>query len=128
MKKVRNYFAAGSRDVNEPRQWNRNTELCVDLKTLLRSDRIARMDESYPGVLTRDDVDHFLFIETLPQTACRRNPRLYDGRYISLTRWNDGSLRLYFKKMKVDEDFSVERFAIAVYNEICMALEGLVGR
>ena len=65
---------------------------------------------------------------TLPRTACRRNPRLFDGRYISLTRWNDGRLRLYFKKLNTDESFSVERFAIAVYNELCMALEGLVER
>lgn len=126
MKKLRNYVEAGSRESNEPRQWNRNTELCVDLKTILRSDRIARMDESYPGVLTRDDVDHFIFTETLPPTACRRNPRLFDGRYISLTRWNDGSLRLYFKKLNTDESFSVEKFALGVFNEISMALEGLV--
>ncbi len=28
--------------------------------------------------------------------------------------------------MKDGEDFSVERYALGVYNELCMALEGLV--
>ena len=48
--------------------WHRTTDLAVDLKTILRSDRT----------------------------------------------------------MKVDECFSVERYALGVYNELCMALGGLV--
>ena len=55
--------------------WQRNTALCVNLKTVLRG---------------------------------------------------DGSLRLNFKPMRVGSGFSVERYALGVYNEICMALGGLV--
>jgi hypothetical protein len=51
---------------------------------------------------------------------------LFSGRYITLTRREDGSLRANFRPLKTDKDFSVERFALAVYNELCMALGGLV--
>ena len=56
----------------------------------------------------------------------RRNPHVFSGRYITLTRREDGSLRANFRPLKIDKDFSVERFALGVYNELCMALGGLV--
>ena len=108
--------------------WHRNTELCVDLKTVLRTDFIAGFGKQYPGQLTRDKEDRFSFIETLPQAACRRNPRLFDGKYVTLTRWADGTLHLFFKKMKADADFTVDGYALAVCNEIRQALKGLVER
>ena len=58
----------------------------------------------------------------------KRTPRLYDGEFITLTRWNDGSIRLYFKKLKTDADFSVDGYALAVCNELRQALKGLVER
>ena len=105
--------------------WHRNTELCVDLKTVLRTDFIAGFGKQYPGQLTRDKEDRFSFIETLPPAACRRNPRLFDGKYVTLTRWADGTLHLFFKKMKADADFTVDGYALAVCNEIRQALKGL---
>ena len=106
--------------------WHRSTELCVDLKTIMRIDFITRLEKHYQGQLTRDSEDHFTFIETIPQTAYRRNPRLFEGEHITLTRWNDGSIRLFFKKLKTDAGFNVDGYALAVCNEIRLALKGLV--
>ena len=39
---------------------------------------------------------------------------------------DDGSLRPNFKPMRVGKDFSVERYATGVANELLWALEGLV--
>ena len=115
--------------------WNNNTHLCVNLKTQLRSDRYAKTGQSYQGVLRRDVFceefcyeDHFTFTETLPQPAQKRNPRVYDGDYITVTRRSDGSYHPNFKPMKVDKDFSVARYASNVANELLWALEGLVGK
>ena len=44
----------------------------------------------------------------------------------STTRCSDGSLRQNFRPVKKDEGINLERFALGVYNEICMALGGLV--
>ena len=113
--------------------WNNNTHLAVDLKTQLRSDRIAKVGKSYTGVLRRDTEyeefrcdDRFVFTETVPPTAGKRNPHLFNGQYISVTRRDDGSIRLNFKELKMGADFTLERYALGVYNELCLALGGLI--
>ena len=145
MKKVLNRnFEAGSKRMKEPRLvgsiisemlqgWNNNTHLAVDLKTQLRSDRIAKVGKSYTGVLRRDTEyeefrcdDRFVFTETVPPTAGKRNPHLFNGQYISVTRRDDGSIRLNFKELKMGADFTLERYALGVYNELCLALGGLI--
>ena len=110
----------------------KNTILGCDLKTILSCDRIMKVEKSYQGILRRDvNIDefhydeHYTFIETLPRTM-KRNPRVFAGRYITITRRDDGTLRLNFRPLKTGTGFSVERYALGVYNEICMALEGLV--
>lgn len=113
--------------------WNNNTHLAVDLKTQLRSDRIVKVGKSYTGVLRRDVEcedfrydDRFVFTETVPPMAGKRNPHVFDGMYITVTRRDDGSLRLNFKELKVGAGFSLERYALGVYNELCVALGGLI--
>ena len=40
---------------SEQQGWNKNTELCVDVKTYLRSDNRMKAGKNYQGVLRRDD-------------------------------------------------------------------------
>ena len=120
----------------EEQGWHANTELGCDVKTILRSDRRMQTDKSYQGVLRLDSEGiadeflyrdpHYTFIETLPQTAGKRNPHVFDGQYITVTRRDDGSLRLNFKELPKGANFNLERFALGVYNELCLALGGLV--
>jgi hypothetical protein len=118
---------------SEKQGWNPNTHLSVDLKTLLRSDSKMKAGKNYQGILRRDEEieefrydEHFKFIETVPPTAEKRHPHMFEGEFITATRQGDGSPRLNFKKLKMGEDFSLERYALGVYNEICMALGGLI--
>jgi len=118
---------------NHEKVWNNNTHLSVNLKTQLRSDRYAKTGKSYQGVLRRDVEcedfrydEHFTFVETLPQPAQKRSPRVYDGDFITITRRSDGSCHPNFKPMKVDRDFSVYRYALGVFNELMWALEDLL--
>ena len=83
------------------------------------------MRKDYTGVLTRDGREHFTFIETPPTTA-KRNPQLFKGKYITITRWADGSLHPNFRPVKIDGNFSVEHYAFNVYRELIGALKGLV--
>ena len=112
--------------------FNHNTHLGVNVKTVLNNDRVMKTGKSYQGVLKRDvEIDefrydeHFTFVETLPWSM-KRNPRVYNGRYISVTRQDNGNLRPNFKPLKMGDDFSLERYALGVYNELCIALGGLV--
>ena len=114
----------------------KNIELGCDVKTILRSDRRLQTGKEYQGILRLDseaDIDEFLcrdahmtFIETVPMSAGKRNPHVFDGQYITVTRRGDGSLRLNFKELKMGAGFKVERYALGVYNELCIALEGLI--
>ncbi len=120
----------------EEQGWQTNTELGCDVKTLLRSDKRMLVNKEYLGILRLDseaDIEefrccdpHMTFIEVVRPKAGKRNPHIFDGLYISVTRRDDGSPRLNFKELKVGADFSLERYALGVYNELCLALGGLV--
>ena len=115
--------------------WHRNTDLSVNLKTILYSDRKMKPCKDYQGVLRLDAEGtveeflsrdaHYTFVETMPWLS-RRNPRVFSGKYISVTRQDDGNYRPNFKPLKTGEGFSLERYALGVYNELCLALGGLI--
>lgn len=121
---------------SEKQGWHPNTELSVDLKTLLRKDVRMVTGKEYHGVLRRDAEakveeyrsfdPHYTFTETVPPTAGKRNPHVFDGKYITVTRRDDGSLRVNFKELPKGANFNLERFALGVYNELCLALGGLI--
>ena len=110
----------------------KNTDLGCNLKTILCSDRVMKAGKDYKGVLRRDIEcedfrfdEHYTFVETEPWSG-KRNPRVYNGRYISITRRQDGSLKPNFKPMPTGRQFSIDSYAIGVCNELRQALEGLV--
>ena len=102
-----------------------HTDLGMDVKTILHSSRITKIGKDYQGVLTRDQEDHYTFIETIPQTAGKRNPQVFNGKYITITRRDDGTYRPNFKPLKMESDFSVEEYVNGVANELLWGLEGL---
>ena len=117
--------------------WHTNTDLGCDIKSILHSDRKMKVGKDYQGVLRLDAEgvveeylsrdSHYTFIETLPWSM-KRNPRVFNGKYISITRQDNGTLRLNFKPMpKLDTNLSFERYTFGVYLELHKALEGLVG-
>ena len=65
-------------------------------------------------------------LQNTSSNTIRGNGRYLEGEFITATRQGDGSPRLNFKKLKMGGDFNLERYALGVYNEICMALGGLV--
>ena len=114
--------------------WNPNTHLGVDLKTLLRSDSKMKAGKDYQGILRRDEIceefrydEHFTFVETLPPAPDKRNPQVFRGKYITITRRGDGTYRPNFRPVKMGAGFNVERYAAGVANELLWALESLVG-
>ena len=136
-KGYRQYIASQENGEAEEQGWHANTELGCDVKTLLRSDKRMLVNKAYPGVLRLDaeaDIDefrcrdaHMTFIETVPMTAGKRNPHVFDGEYITLTRRDDGSLRQNFKPMpKLGANLSVDNYAFEVYRDLRGALKGLV--
>ena len=133
MKKVLNAKSSANKQ-----SWQTNTDLGCDVKTLLRSDVRMKVGKEYQGVLRCDSEGivedylsrdpHYTFVETIPLTAGKRNPHVFDGEFITVTRWDDGSLHPNFKPTRMGSDFSVDGYAIGVMDELRQALEGLVGK
>lgn len=101
-----------------------NTDLCVDIKTSLRFDPLAVIGRSYLGVLTHDKVDHYTFTETT--NAGKRNPHVFVGKFITITRRDDGTLRLNFRPVDMKHDFCASDYASHVANELFWALTSLL--
>ena len=106
--------------------FNINKELCVDLKTILRSDIIARTGKPYQGLLTRNTEDDFTFLEAEAPKPEKHNPQVFRGEFITITRRKDGSYHPNFRPIQISQGFNHVRFAAAVANELMWALEGLV--
>ena len=67
------------------------------------------------------------FIETVPTAAGKRNPHVFEGDYITITRRDSGELRPNFKPMpKMGANLSADDYASEVYRELLNALRGLV--
>ena len=99
---------------------NPNTELCVDLKTLLFNDRRAMIEKPYDGTLVRDRKDHFVFTESMPEPARKPHPKVYVGKHITVSRWPDGSLHPNFRTM--DARMPITKYAKAVCKELVTGL------
>lgn len=107
--------------------WFRNTELCSDIKTYLCFDRIAKIGKVYKGLLRRDSDEHFSFFECRPSAnAIIRNPHVFEGKYINVTRrMKDGHIRFNFKEVDFGGRFNPMSYAIGVMKEIIMAFKCL---
>ena len=116
--------------------WHKNTDLGCDVKTILRSDKRMKVSKDYQGVFRLDEeaiVDeylsrdsHYTFIETIPQTSRKRNPQVFNGKFITITRRSDGTYHPNFKPLNIGVNFNVKAYALCVYLELNKALKGLV--
>ena len=98
-----------------------NTELCVDLKTILRSDRRAKMRKDYTGVLTRDGREHFTFIEEAQERKLvRRYPFVYEGYCINVTRRDDGKLCPHFRLPHYTKYYTFKDFCREAAEELLL--------
>ena len=109
--------------------WFRNTELCSDIKTYLCFDRIAKIGKVYKGLLRRDSDEHFSFFEcrcSASANAIIRNPHVFEGKYINVTRrLMDGHIRFNFKEVDFGGRFNPMGYAIGVMKEIMKAFKCL---
>lgn len=104
-----------------------NTELGIDLKLLTRKPGRMKQGEKLNGCLTRDGESHYLFFQNAEQEkSVTRNPRVFDGEYITMTLDKDGNLRPNFKIKKLKVCDNIEAYAFGVANELIIALKGLV--
>ena len=78
---------------------------------------------SHTGVLSKNG-DGFRFEEAVKQKRPRRNPKLYEGDYVSLVHRSDGKYACTLKHIATpDEDFDHHNVAFRIYLELIDALQ-----
>lgn len=76
----------------------------------------------HKGIISTQEDGEYLFEETAPDTVHPRNPKLYDGKYVTLVRMRNGRYQPHLKTLVVDEGFEAHDFAHQVYTELVNAL------
>ena len=100
----------------------KNTNLCVDLKTVLQHDTVLSEGMPYNGVLTRDSDDHYLFEEAVRYNRhVRRNPKLFDGEFVSLVHMQNGRYQCHMKTINASSITNRQELAFKVYTELLTA-------
>ena len=78
---------------------------------------------SHAGVLSRDH-EGFRFEEAVKQKRPRRNPKLYEGDYVSLVHRSDGKYACTLKYIPDEvKDFDHNAVAFRIYLELIDALQ-----
>ena len=107
----------------------RDILLCIDLQAYLQTDDLVDENKPYYGTLTLDDNYNAQFVERPGSATTRRNLRIFDGRYITLTyRPKDGHIRFNFKELQPVYLLNSDMFAEGVRNEIRMAVKCCVDK
>lgn len=106
--------------------WHKNTDLCVDVKTILRSNRIAELGKAYKGILAHDAECHYSFVETTSTEHRKRNPHVFVGNVFTVTRRDNGTYRPNLREVIITDGFDVDEYADNVASEIRNGLKGLV--
>lgn len=133
---MQNQTTRAGQDARHSPRTKKNLLLCVNIKVAMQHDELPTPGKLYFGVLrsklpSEGNVygDDYTFTEVAyPLTAFRRNVRLYEGKFVTVTcRHCDGSLRLNFKNVQMDADFNIDSYCFGVANEIREALKSLLG-
>lgn len=78
---------------------------------------------SHAGVLSKDG-EGFRFEEAVKIKRPRRNPKLYEGQYVSLVHRSDGKYACSLKHIATPgEDFDHHNVAFRIYLELIDALQ-----
>lgn len=76
----------------------------------------------HSGIISTQDDGKYLFEETAPSTVHPRNPKLFDGKYVTLVRMRNGRYQPHLKTLNIAEGFEPHAFAHHVYTELINAL------
>ena len=100
----------------------KNTNLCINLKTIMQEDALLNPGQCYRGVLSRTDEDHYLFEEAVNRSQhTRRNPKLFDGKYISLVHMQNGKYQVHMRTIDTTTQLDRKALAFQVYHELIEA-------
>jgi hypothetical protein len=101
------------------RKMKKNVNICIDLKTIMQEDTLLNPGQCYRGVLSRTEEDVYLFEEAAPANHVhRRNPKLFEGRYVSLVHMQNGRYQIHMRTIDASALPDSRLLAQQVYREL----------
>ena len=95
----------------------------INLQLVMQQQEVFNQPMSHTGVLSMNP-DGFRFEEAVKQKRPRRNPKLYEGDYVSLVHRCDGKYACTLKYIRDQEkDFDHHNVAFRIYLELIDALQ-----
>ena len=95
----------------------------ISLQLVMQRPAVTDTQRNHTGVLSKHP-DGFRFEEAVKQKRPRRNPKLYEGDYVSLVHRSDGKYACTLKHIATpDEDFDHHNVAFRIYLELIDALQ-----
>ena len=80
-------------------------------------------DHCIGGVLSRTE-NSFKFEEAVKQSRRpKRNPKLFDGKYITLVRKTNGKYQIHAKALRIEPGFNPSDVAFGYFQEVSSALK-----
>lgn len=73
-----------------------------------------------PGIISRHE-DGFRFEESCHHRSCPRNPKLFDGNYLSLVHMQNGKYQIHMKTIDASHVADRNQLAFNVYSELLSA-------
>ena len=95
----------------------------TQLQLVMQQFEVFNQNMCLPGVLSKNP-DGYKFEEAVKIKRPRRNPKLYEGQYVSLVHRSDGKYACTLKHITTPgEDFDHHDVAFRIYMELIDALQ-----
>ena len=95
----------------------------ISLQLVMQQPEVVNQPMCLAGVLSKNQ-DQYRFEQAVKQKRPRRNPKLYEGQYVSLVHRSDGKYACTLKCINDKEkDFDHHTLAFRIYLELISALE-----
>lgn len=92
----------------------------IELSCVYQQVQDIEQNQCLNGIISRQGDGKFRFEESVRKGRAPRNPKLYDGKFISMVKMQNGRYQCHLKTM--DEHFDRKNFAFAVYSELTAAM------
>ena len=95
----------------------------ISLQLVMQQPEVVNQPMCLAGVLSKNQ-NQYRFEQAVKQKRPRRNPKLYEGDYVSLVHRSDGKYACTLKCINDKEkDFDHHTLAFRIYLELISALE-----
>lgn len=93
------------------------------LNVVLQNEAEVSSDNCPKGIISKDENGDFRFEEEIRKGRPARNPKLHDGKYLSMVRMQNGKYQFHMKTIEASPKLDANSVAMEVAQEIVEAFK-----